>query len=59
MWALQQIFLLRNNFRFSAAQRVTNQYERRSLLKVENQMFHVIIDAPTVIIKKTYAQTWY
>ena len=33
IWGLQQIFLLRNCIRFSAAQRVINQYERRSLLK--------------------------
>ena len=29
-------FVLRNNMRLSAAQRVVNQYERRSLLEVKN-----------------------
>ena len=34
----------------STAQRVNNQHERRSLLEVKNQMFPVIIYAPTVSI---------
>ena len=50
VWAVQQIFLLCNNIHFSAAQRVINQDERRSLLKVKNQMFPAIIDAPTGVI---------
>ena len=36
--------------RLSATQRVNDQYERRSSLKVKNQMFPVIIYAPTVSI---------
>ena len=36
--------------RLLAAQRVNNQYKRRSLFKVKYQMFPVIIDAPTVVI---------
>ena len=43
-------FVLRNNIYFSAAQRVINHYESRSLLKFKNQIFPVIIDSPTVII---------
>ena len=44
------MFIVHNNIRLSAEQHVINQYGRRSLLKVEIQMFPVIIDAPTVII---------
>ena len=51
--------LNKEDIRLSAVQRVINQYERRSLLKVKNQMFPVIIDAPTVVILKTYTHTWY
>ena len=34
----------------STAQRLINQYERRSVLKVKNQMFPVIVDASTVLM---------
>ena len=47
---LTTIFIGRKKIKYSALQRVTNPYERRSLLKVKTQMFSMIIDAQTVII---------
>ena len=47
---LTSIFYRGKKSKYSALQRVINPYERRSLLKVKNQMFFMIIDAPTVII---------